>query len=1102
MDASDSFASLPREFFLSPDGFDAVQHMLKNLPNDGFSVSYIVAQTTQTQAVLDAVNAQLSARVMRSYGAFVHGMAQVQQLESDLVLTGILCRSARRHLSVVRGSMVTGGVRLIECLRRRQLMAQVAQSLRCLCESAASICALELQLNSQSGSVASLPESARCLALCEQSAQQLNGLILSKVLLSRIAKFSETLSASLRRALQASCMEFSDAAFGMVLRASIAIGRVRDVFGNVNICFAEAIKICTNEALQSHIVRAVRLKNAGHAEQRAEPVQSRYQDACALLSEEYVDSCLASTFRALLGVLHSHRKMVAWLQMSLDEANSVAKATQGRLAGAKSALIDVDGASRTRNSINDSIHAETELTLAAQREKEVATTQRRAVHEAAEAVKMAAESMGSLDQVLMAAAQARPSVWDLIQRRVAIFVSAGEMVARISSVSPVWPHRFTLALNSLFPPRTSLVTVPMNGFTVEQFIGVACAVKRFLDIGESFSGRGSVGLRTAVKHKCKSFIASFHRAKLAELFAALQTETWRQAALQPGFMPTPIKELKHIVNPSTNFTPQLQCYKMFLAPLAPTAVACEYDASLAMTPSFGFNTCLTSKPENLLDDAALPFPSQYACAEAVTTRSGDFAASPGAGSVAERLAESVTGTECGLQANQCTVNISEAHSPGHVGDLITAESTSSAGDGELERGAIVGNEQLLCTTALSVARFTGLYVRLIQGLPSLASEGVRALRGLYELYFCVVLCTFHVGAQVGSSSFDEAASTGEPSALQAAMKALHTALRTDDGGGGGGSIGAKSRSGDSTGNDEPELDLMHDVKATFRKISIERLRAPLESQPMFALCQTATAMESVRALAVLMESLQPLLAAVRTEDTIEAKDGFTPLLESIYREVFSPVPLMCRQIYRSVARALLAGGLEQVVATIKNRSWVPKEVSSQHNAYVDQLLKQVQQLSVSLANLRQLSPHVHTIVLEEAVQHIAEELVDAYSVIKKCNDEGRALMLRDVRVLQAALDSLLRRQLLPSTANLSLGYVDAFVAALSLPIEQAVLWATEQVQADEPGYSMKHISAIVMGIGQGSDSLKKKEQHEIMGVLQELCLQRGRRSWAAGSCSR
>ena len=111
---------LPAEFFMPPALFDAVRHMLVNLPDsDSSSAPYIASQMVQTQAVLDAINLQLSARVMRSYGAFVHGMAQVQQLESDLVITAILCRSARRHLGLVEGGLVHDGLDLLSKLRRR-----------------------------------------------------------------------------------------------------------------------------------------------------------------------------------------------------------------------------------------------------------------------------------------------------------------------------------------------------------------------------------------------------------------------------------------------------------------------------------------------------------------------------------------------------------------------------------------------------------------------------------------------------------------------------------------------------------------------------------------------------------------------------------------------------------------------------------------------------------------------------------------------------------------------------------------------------------------------------------------------------------------------
>ena len=70
---------LPPQFFQPPEAFDAVHHMLESLP-ETVSESFLDVQIHQTQVVLDSINSQLSARVMRSYGAFVHGMAQACRL--------------------------------------------------------------------------------------------------------------------------------------------------------------------------------------------------------------------------------------------------------------------------------------------------------------------------------------------------------------------------------------------------------------------------------------------------------------------------------------------------------------------------------------------------------------------------------------------------------------------------------------------------------------------------------------------------------------------------------------------------------------------------------------------------------------------------------------------------------------------------------------------------------------------------------------------------------------------------------------------------------------------------------------------------------------
>ena len=111
---------LPPQFF--EESFDPVEHLLLNLP--GLQEELLEREQQTTRSVLGAINSRLSARVMRSYGAFVHGMAQVQQLESDLIITAILCRSARRHLSRVQGGMVEGGLHVL-CSLRRLRAAQI-----------------------------------------------------------------------------------------------------------------------------------------------------------------------------------------------------------------------------------------------------------------------------------------------------------------------------------------------------------------------------------------------------------------------------------------------------------------------------------------------------------------------------------------------------------------------------------------------------------------------------------------------------------------------------------------------------------------------------------------------------------------------------------------------------------------------------------------------------------------------------------------------------------------------------------------------------------------------------------------------------------------
>jgi hypothetical protein len=58
------------------------------------------------------------------------------------------------------------------------------------------------------------------------------------------------------------------------------------------------------------------------------------------------------------------------------------------------------------------------------------------------------------------------------------------------------------------------------------------------------------------------------------------------------------------------------------------------------------------------------------------------------------------------------------------------------------------------------------------------------------------------------------------------------------------------------------------------------------------------------------------------------------------------------------------------------------------------------------------------IIIDRTIRHVADRLVDAYSKIKKCSNEGRAMMQLDVQMLQVGmrwlkLNELLRRSVSP-----------------------------------------------------------------------------------------
>lgn len=79
--------------------------------------------------------------------------------------------------------------------------------------------------------------------------------------------------------------------------------------------------------------------------------------------------------------------------------------------------------------------------------------------------------------------------------------------------------------------------------------------------------------------------------------------------------------------------------------------------------------------------------------------------------------------------------------------------------------------------------------------------------------------------------------------------------------------------------------------------------------------------------------------------------------------------------------------------------WELNDLGIEHNGYIDQLLLEYKQYSSKLVLQGSLQKEMLELLLEYGVDTLAETLVEGLSQVRRCNNEGRALMSLDLQVL-------------------------------------------------------------------------------------------------------
>ncbi|KAE8700203.1 C-terminal isoform 2 [Hibiscus syriacus] len=103
---------------------------------------------------------------------------------------------------------------------------------------------------------------------------------------------------------------------------------------------------------------------------------------------------------------------------------------------------------------------------------------------------------------------------------------------------------------------------------------------------------------------------------------------------------------------------------------------------------------------------------------------------------------------------------------------------------------------------------------------------------------------------------------------------------------------------------------------------------------------------------------------------------------------------LIEHIHRTTARILLH--INGYVDRIANAKWELKELGMEHNGYVDLLLGEFKHYKTRLAH-GGIQKDVQDLLLDYGLEIVAETLIEGLSRVKRCTDEGRALMSLDLQ---------------------------------------------------------------------------------------------------------
>ncbi|XP_031566777.1 syndetin-like [Actinia tenebrosa] len=377
-------------------------------------------------------------------------------------------------------------------------------------------------------------------------------------------------------------------------------------------------------------------------------------------------------------------------------------------------------------------------------------------------------------------------------------------------------------------------------------------------------------------------------------------------------------------------------------------------------------------------------------------------------------------------------------------DEKTGEIPAGRSDGYLlsrKHQRFLSRVPCITNTTLNVLRVFGKYMQMMNVLKPIAFDVVICMSQLFDYYLYAVTSFFSPEVLVDGSTH------GLSIKLRTTLKRISDNLILS-----------------------PEQEMNMEAPADDMKVPHPHLSPMVDLQihNMYGLPERILATESLVFLANQFEFLQSHLDSMIPQN----KRAF---LSQFYSQTVTTVQEIRKPTYRAVAARVI--DYEKTLQLMQGVRWDIKDIMSQHNTYVDILVREFQVFSMKMTQLSKRIPvpkEVYVVLWDHCVRLANRTFVEGFASAKKCSNEGRALMQLDFQQYLMKLEKLTDIRPIPDRE-----YVETYVKAFYLTENEMERWIREHKE-----YSSKHVTSLVTcGVG---SHITKKGRQKLLAIIEEI----------------